>query len=113
MEILEEKPVALFEVKSQIAKIKKRDKEVNYRLNKVDEYLKTFLTLSEKEGKDLYDKVEKLKIPRLKEVHIMKLIDLMPETADDAKVVLQNYAVTVSQDNLKKIVELLATVKQK
>ena len=81
--------------------IKKRDKELNFRANKTEEYLQHFATL--KNSDELLKKLEGLKIPRFKELHIAKIIDVMPQNIEDLKSILKAYPVTVSNDNLKKI----------
>jgi len=106
-EIISETPISIVELKEEFAKIKKRDKVLNFRANKVEEYLNQFVHLKEKQFQELYDKITKLQIPRLKEQHIFKLIDLMPETVDDVKTILQGYTITVNNDNMKKIVDII------
>jgi len=101
--IISESPVSMVEVKEEIKRIKKRDAEPSFRVTKVDEYLSGFVTLSSKDEKELIEKIEKLAIPRLKDEHIKKLIDLMPINVDQIKVILQGYVITVSQDNMKKL----------
>ena len=101
--IISESPVSMVEVKEEIKRIKKRDAEPSFRVTKVDEYLSTFVTLSSKDEKELIEKIEKLSIPRLKEEHIKKLVDLMPVNVEQLKVILQGYVITVSQDNMKKL----------
>jgi len=49
--------------------------------------------------------LEDLKIPRLKDTHITKIIDILPTTLEDLKAVLQGYSLTVNNENLNKIVE--------
>ena len=108
-------PMNLTELNSKLEKIKERDKELNFRSNKTKEYLEQFLSLSKKEAEEMKDRLLKLDIPRLKEEHINKIIDLLPISIDSLKVILQGYTVTVNQDNLKKIVDIVRefTVKEK
>lgn len=103
-EILNEEPISIVDLKEELEKIKKRDGELNFRANKTEEYLGQFVTLSTKKAAEMKDKIEKLKIPRLKAEHIMKIIDLMPANVESLKVMLQGYTLTVSQENIKKIV---------
>jgi len=107
-EIISETPVSLFELKEELAKIKKRDKELNFRANKVEEYLGQFVHLKDKQYAELKEKIEKLQVPRLRDQHIFKIIDLMPASIDELKIILQGYTITVNNDNLKKIVEIIA-----
>jgi DNA-directed RNA polymerase subunit F len=58
-------------------------------------------------AKELFDKLNKLNVPRLKENHIVKLVDLLPITVDDVKLVLQGYTITVNQENIKKIAKTI------
>ena len=108
MKILSEKPVTMAELKNEIESIKKRDKELNFRANKTEEYLNQFVTAKKSEGIiDLSKKLAALDIPRLKEQHINKIVDIMPTTIKDLKVVLQNYILTVNNENMKRIVETI------
>ncbi len=106
-EILSETPISMAEMRNELELIKKRDKELNLRAEKTLEYINQFTKLKEKEIKESHNKLEKLKIPRLREQHIKKIIDVMPTTVDDLKVLLQGYTLSVNNDNLKKIVKVI------
>jgi len=109
--VIEEKPLTMVEMKTLLESIKKRDGELNFRANKTEEYLNHFVTLKEKDIIHLKEKLTSLNIPRLKEQHIVKIIDLLPKNADDAKVVFQSFpTLSVSQQNLKKIADTIAEV---
>jgi len=103
-EVLKETPISIVELKEEIEKIKKRDGELNFRANKTEEYLNQFVSFPLKKAEELKEKLEKLSIPRLKDEHMIKIIDLMPTNTEVLKVLLQAYTVTVTQENLKKIV---------
>ncbi len=103
--IISEKPINLSELKNEIEKIKKRDGELNFRCAKTEEYLNQFVTL--KNTEELKKKIEELKIPRLKETHITKIIDILPKTTEELKAVLHGYTVSISNENLKKIVDTI------
>jgi DNA-directed RNA polymerase subunit F len=102
--VISEAPISMVEVKEEVKRIRKRDTEPSFRVTKVEEYLNNFVTISSKQEKELTEKIEKLSIPRLKEEHIKKLIDVMPTTLDQMKVIIQGYVITVNQDNMKKLV---------
>ena len=95
MEIMSETPINMAQLKEELAKIKKRDKELNFRATKTEEYLNQFVTL--KNPNELVEKLTKLDIPRLKENHINKIVDTLPATVKDLKVILHG--------NLKKIAD--------
>ncbi|RMF55835.1 hypothetical protein D6745_00970 [Candidatus Woesearchaeota archaeon] len=103
-EIIEMKPINMVQVKSHLKSIKKRDKELDFRGNKLEEYVNKFVKLSDKEAAELYEKISKLNISRLKDEHIHKIIDILPETVDDLKVVLQGYTITLKKDDMTSIV---------
>lgn len=104
--ILNETPVGLAELKEELERIKKRDGELNFRANKAEDYLNQ-LNLDSAESKKLFKKIMDLKIPRVKEQHIYKILDIMPKTAEDLKVVIQGYPISVSNENVKKVVDLI------
>lgn len=106
-QIIEQKPLTMTELKEELHKIKKRDKELNFRANKTEEYLSQFSKYDYAKVKELMEKIDKLKIPRLKEEYLIKIIDLMPTTVDDLRSLLQGYTVTVKTENMKKIVEII------
>ena len=54
---------------------------------------------------ELKKKLEGLKISRLKEIHIQKIIDILPTREEDVKVVLQGYNITLTKENYKKIAD--------
>lgn len=105
--IISEEPISMTELREEMEKLKKREGEPNIRVGKVEEYLNSFVTLSGKEGQELFDKLMKLNIPRLKELHVKKMLDLTPGSVNDVKMLLQNYTVTISNENAKKIVDIL------
>jgi len=108
-EILSETPINSLQLKEELAKIKKRDKELNFRAAKADEHLASIGV--NKDANALFEKVSKLNISRLKEQHIHKIIDVMPATVKDLKVVMQGYTISINNDNLKKIVDTINTKK--
>jgi len=103
--IISEEPINIVELREEIKKIKKRDTELGFRTNKTNEYLNDFVTLKSDEAKKLYQEIEKLNIPRLKEMHIHKIIDLTPSTLEELKVILQEYTITINKEGIQKIID--------
>lgn len=106
--ILNETPMSAAEVKEELKKIRDRDKELNFRATKTEDYLNQLVTLSPAKIKELAKKLDGLKIQRLKEQHIAKIIDVLPATEKDVKVLLQGYALTVKKEDMKKIADAVA-----
>ena len=107
IEIIKETAVGITQLKGELAKIKKRDGELSPRSQKLEEYVNQFSELSPEDYQKLIDKLIKLDIPRLKELHIIKIADLLPLTVNELKTILQGYALTVTNDNMKKIVSVI------
>ena len=103
VQIISETPISAFELKEALEKIKKKDNELNFRSAKTYEHLASIGT--QKNSGSLLDKIAKMDVPRLKENHIRKIFDIMPASVKDLKVVLQGYNVSISNENMKKIVD--------
>ncbi len=106
-EILNEQPITMAELNKELNAIKKRDKELSFRTTKAEEYLQHFKPLDIKKADELKEKLEKLKITRLKPEMIIKIIDILPGTVDELKVILQEFVVSVSSADMKKIIEVV------
>jgi len=106
-EIIKEEPITMVELKEELTKIKDRDKELGFSSNKTEEYLNQFITLPKEKTQELKEKLEKLKISRLKPEFIVKVIDTLPTSVDQLKVLLQGYVVSISQADAKKIIEVV------
>lgn len=104
-EIISETPISAAQLKEELDKIKQRDKELNFRAVKTEEHLEHIST--PKNTNALFEKINKLNISRLKEQHIYKIIDLMPATVKDLKVIMQGYTISINNENMKKIVDAI------
>jgi len=106
-EIVQETPISMAELKTAIAKIRKNSEELNFRAERTEEYLNTFVELTAAKSTELKKKLTDSGIPRLKEQHIVKILDTLPVTQEGVSNVLQGYTVTITKDNLKKIAEMV------
>lgn len=106
-EILELNPTPIPEVKAILKKVHERDGELSFRGGKTEDYVNEVAGLSVTKTKELHKKIEKLEVPRLKEKHIVKITDTLPENAEHLKVILSGYNVTVTKENLKRISDTL------
>lgn len=101
--ILEKKPINMVELKHELGVIKKRDGELTFRGNKTEEYINDFVKLSRKDANELVEKLRKLNISRLKDEFIHKIVDLLPLTVAELKVILQGYTLSLPNTDLEKI----------
>jgi DNA-directed RNA polymerase subunit F len=104
---ISEEPLTLAEAKAVLEKVKERDGEFSFRSGRTYEYLTSFHVIDEKKADELKKKIAELNIPRLKPDQIAKIIDLNPQSSDELKVILQG--MTITNENLKKIEDLLKT----
>lgn len=105
--IIEEKPITMVQLKADLEKNKKNLGELNFRATKTEEYLDQFLEIKVKDGEELIKSLNALKIPRLRDAHIYKIIDLMPTKVDLVKLLFQGTPLTISEDSCKKIVKVV------
>ena len=104
-QVISETPMNMYQLKKELERIKKVDQELNFRANRADEYLNQVLT--HKNADELFDKILKLNIPRLKEQHIHKIIDITPINVNELKFVLQGYTITLNNESMKKIIDTI------
>jgi len=110
-ELISQTPINMSELHDEMKRIRIRDSELGFRAQKTVDYLDSLNVIDSEKAKELFDKLGKLDVPRLRDVHFHKLIDLMPVSHSDVKVVLQGYNVTITQENCKKIADLIAEFK--
>ena|SRR3989344_8259961 len=106
-EFIEEHPVSLVDVKEFVNSMESRDTQLNFSSNKAKEYVESFVTLSPAQRKDLQAKLAELKLTRLKEEHFIKIIDFLPETLNDLKIVLQAYPLSMPKKDQESIVAVV------
>ena len=102
-QLIESKPVTLVEVKQAIENMQQRDTELNYRCGKAKEYVDSFVTISSENKEKLLKKLQELNLTRLRDEHFTKIIDFSPTTANELKIVLQAYPLSLpkkDQDNI-------------
>jgi len=104
-QLVSEVSICANELKKYLGKIKDRDKELDFRASKTEKYISQISTTEKSE--QLFKKLLELGIPRLKESQIHKIIDVMPLSQRDLKVVLQGYSLTLSNDASKKIIDVV------
>ena len=105
MQIISETPINTHQLRKEIEKIKKRDNELNFRAARTEEYLNQIT--ANKNLDELFDKIAKLNIPRLKEHQIHKIINVAPANVNELKAVLQGYPITINNESIKKIADTI------
>ncbi len=98
--IKDQKPITM----AEIAEYVKKDKDSE---NDVAKFIKNFSALSGKESKEMSKKLEEHNLMKLKPEHIVKIVDLMPENAEDLNKIFVD--ISLDEDETNKILE---TVKE-
>lgn len=105
-EVLEEAPVSLAVLKDRLQTMK-ADEELTFRAEKTSSYLEGFPILSIKEAESLSQKIMELNVPRLKDRHIVKIVDILPKDLDSLRLLLSTETLTVKDEDLKKILDVI------
>src|SRR3989338_1797286 len=104
--IIEQKPIALVDVKEKLLKAKEYG-ELNFRAQKVENYINE-LGLPKKEKIDeLQKKINELNIPRLRDRHIVKVLDIMPNDINTLKSLFTGEAVSIKQEEIKQLFNVI------
>ena len=107
-EILSEESLNLVEVKKLLGQIKRRDEELNFRAGRLEDYLNVFVKLTQKDAGALTKEIEALEVPRLKKEHIDALVNFLPTTPEQFKVVMQGFSITINKENRERLLETIA-----
>jgi DNA-directed RNA polymerase subunit F len=105
IEIIQETPLTLEELKTKLDTVKKRDKELSFRANKTSEYLSG--VVGKKSKDDLKKKIQELDISRLKDRQIVKVVDIQPQDAESLRALFAGENLTLKQEDLNRILECL------
>jgi DNA-directed RNA polymerase subunit F len=101
---IEQVPMNLTQVKKAVDTIVERDEELNFRTNKVKEYLENFNEACKRDSDKMIEKLSGLGITRLKEEQMAKIIDFMPKTLEELKAILAAYPLSLSKKDQEAIV---------
>ena len=95
-------PLSMAESIEYIEKEKKSE-------NPARDFIKKFVKISPKEAKELRKKLEELKIMKINEINISKLIDILPEKAEEVNKIFTD--VGLDEDETKKILDTIKEFK--
>lgn len=104
MEIKEDKVISSVEARKILEKTTK-DKELGYEQKNALEYLRKFVKLSEKKAEEMTEELKK--IDRLKERHIISIIDHLPQSLDELRLIFSNEPLTLQEEDKKKIIGIV------
>ncbi len=106
MEIKSEKIVTSYEAKKILRK-REKESELNYEQKNALDYLNKFRRNAEKDIQGLIDELSKME--KLKDRHIVAIVEMLPHDEDDLRLLFANERI-VLEDNEKK--QILSAVKK-
>ena len=107
IKILEENPITMLEMREKLDKIEKRDKQLNFRSNKTKEYLDALILAKKETLEEKRKKLKNLDLQRIKDRHIVKLLDIIPEDLDSLRILFAGENLTLNEEVLNKVLQAL------
>ncbi|MCD6591105.1 MAG: RNA polymerase Rpb4 family protein [Candidatus Aenigmarchaeota archaeon] len=104
MDIKGEKFVSWLDAKKIIME-RERQAELGYEQKNALEHLRKFCKLTEKKYKVMLEELRK--IEKLKDRHIINILNFLPETLEELRVLFQNERVVLSDEDKKKIISVV------
>lgn len=105
VESTEKKYVSIAEVKHILSKISKDREEMMYEQKIALEHAQKFAKLNVKKTNELIKELQT--VEPVAEIHSYKIADLLPETSDDVKTIFAKERITISENDIKKILEIV------
>ena len=99
------RPVSLSEVKNILNKLSKEREEMLYEQRIALEHAQKFAKLPVKKTNDMIKELKKLEF--LEEIHAYKIADLLPKTKEDIKTIFAKERITLGENKIKKILEIV------
>ncbi|MCK4497074.1 MAG: hypothetical protein KAU24_02705 [Candidatus Aenigmarchaeota archaeon] len=104
METKGEKFVSWAEARKTLEK-KAKEKELGYEQKNALEHLRKFSKLSEKAMSEMVGELKK--IEKLRERHIVSIVNMLPQDSDELRLLFANEIVTLSDEDKKKILSIV------
>ena len=102
-DIEERKAITISETKEILKEVKRQ----NYVQKQALEYASKFSKLSATKAKKLIDELLESGIPRIKDRHLVKLADLMPNTHDELRAIFAKEEIALTKQDMDKVLEIL------
>ena len=106
-EIVSEVGIDMYEVLRELKSVEKKYGDLGFRAEKTKEYITDIRQLTDKRAKEVREAIIALEIPRVKDEHIAKIIDILPTSLEDIKNLVSSFNITVKDEYLKKVLDIL------
>lgn len=104
MEVEDEKVTNWIEAKKILMKIEK-ERELGYEQKNALEHLRKFCKIPESKAEKIVNELRK--IEKLKDRHIVNILNFLPENLDDLRIIFANERVVLTEDDKKKILKIV------
>ena len=104
MKITDVKPVAMSEAK-KIMSSHEKEKELSYEQKLAMEHLNKFTKLSHENSEKILGELSK--VLRMSQVTMIKIMDIMPQTPDELRMIFAREKFSLKEDEIKKILEIV------
>ncbi len=92
---------------TKVKDILKKVKDKTYEQKMAYEHVKKFSKISSDKAEELIKELLELEMRKLKEHQVVKIVDLMPKSLEDLKVILHKSQIPFKKDELEKILEIV------
>jgi DNA-directed RNA polymerase subunit F len=89
----------------EVLEKKEKDKELGYEQKNAVEHLKKFSKVQQKKAEEM--KAELSTITKLREKHVINIINLLPKDKEDLAVIFANENIELSDEEKKKITDIV------
>ncbi len=105
--VTEETSVTLAEVKDIISK-RTKESEATYEQKQTMEYVKEFARVPTAKAKDAVEKIIALDVDRKQAI---KIVDILPDDADDMKLIFAKAHYSVNEETTEKILDIIRGIR--
>lgn len=98
--ILDRKPLNMNEVQEILKDIPDSEKK-----QEVELFLKKFMKTKNEQAKKIKESLEKLDLLKLKEEHLIKIVDILPKDVSDLNKIFTD--ISLNEDETNKILEII------
>lgn len=104
MKVKEEKFISWSNARKILEK-KGKEKELGYEQKNALEFLRKFSKLTEKKAAELAEELSK--VTRLKDKHVIMVMDMMPKNEDELRVLFSQEIISLTDDDKKKVLSIV------
>lgn len=86
---------------------KTQNRELTYREEKIEDYLKKFTKISHEDFNSALEELTKLEIPRIEEHQLIKILEIMPQNGTELRAIISHGGVVVVDATVNDILSVV------